>query len=191
MGEKEKAVQVLEKAEQMDPLSPKITMALGSMYVFARRFDDTIRQADKLLEINPEMRISIEMKAWAIGMKGNWEEALLLFEEVHRLTNHPLKGLMGVAVAHGRLGHTEEVLSCITKMEQRQQEDPNSVVDADLAAAWFSLGNFDKTFYYINQCIDKRIGPISYFLEYPTYDGIKNDPRYEELKMKMGLQAIR
>jgi TolB-like protein/Flp pilus assembly protein TadD len=191
VGKKEKAVQLLEQAEQIDPLSPGITLTLGSMYTFARRFDDSIKQADKLLEIDPEMRAALEMKAWSTGMKGNWAQALPLFKEVHRLINHPLKGLMGLAFAYGILGYREEALSCIQKLEQRQMEEPNSVVDADLAAAWYGLGDRDKTFYYLNQCIDKKIGPVSYFIEYPAFDGIRNDPRYRELKTRMGLQLTR
>jgi hypothetical protein len=70
-------------------------------------------------------------------------------------------------------------------MEQRQAEEPDSVIDADLAAVWFAIGDYDKTFYYLNQCVDKRMGPVSYFLEYPAYKGIKEHPRYTELKTKM------
>jgi adenylate cyclase len=187
VGKKEKAVQLLEQAEQIDPLSPGITLTLGSMYTFAYRFDDSIKQADKLLEINPEMRAAIEMKGWSTGMKGNWADALPLFKEVYRLTGHPLKGLMGLAFTYGMLNQREEALSCIEKMEQRQQEEPNSVTDADLAAAWFGLKDLDKTFYYLNLCIDKRIGPISYFIEYPAFESIKTDSRYKKLKIRMGL----
>ncbi len=95
-AQKAEAVKVLEHAEQIDPLSPTIIRSLGMMYIFEERFDEAVRQADKLFEMNPEMRSAIELKAWAIGMKGDWESALVLFEEVHRLTNHPLKGLMGL-----------------------------------------------------------------------------------------------
>ncbi len=66
------------------------------MYIFAERFDDGIVQAEKLLEMNPEMRSAIELKAWCIGMKGDWQTALEYFKEVHRLTGHPLKGVMGL-----------------------------------------------------------------------------------------------
>ena len=187
VGKKEKAVQLLEHAEQIDPLSPSVTLTLGSIYTFAHRFDDAIKQADKLLEMNPQMRGALEMKAWSIGMTGRWDEALLLFKEVHRLTNHPLKGLMGLAFAYGTLGQSEEALLCIQKMEQLQREEPNSVIDIDLAMAWLGLGDLDKHFYHVNQCIDKRIGPLSYFLEYPVYDSLKNDPRYKEAKTRMGL----
>lgn len=187
MGKKEEAVGLVEKAALLDPLSPVILQTLGTMYMFAERFDDAIVQADKLLAIEPQMRISIEAKGWATGMKGDWEEALKYFEEVHRLTNHPLKGLMGLGFAYGKLGQTEKAMEVIRKMEQRQKEEPDSVIDADLAAAWFGLGDLDNTFYYINQCIDKRMGPVNYFLEYPAFKGIKGDPRYEELKKRTGV----
>ena len=110
-----------------------------------------------------------------------------LVEEVHRLTNHPLKGLMGLAFSYAKLGMREQALECIRKMEQRQIEEPDSVIDADLAGAWSGLGDVDKTFYYINQCIEKRMGTVGYFLEYPAYDHLKKDPRYTELKTRMGL----
>jgi tetratricopeptide (TPR) repeat protein len=187
IGNTERAVQLLEQAEQIDPLSPTITLTLGSMYTFAHRYVDAIKQADKLLEINPQMRGALEMKGWAIGLGGNWTEASLLFEDVHRLTNHPLKGLMGLAYAYGKLGHGDEVMRCIQKMEQLQREEPNAVIDIDLAIAWLGTGNLEKHFHYVNQCIDKRMGPLSYFLEYPVYDDLKHDQRYKEAKKRMGL----
>lgn len=187
MGEKEKAVETLEMAERKDPLSPVITKTLGNMYAFAERFDDAIRQADKLLEMDPKMRISIELKAWSIGMKGDWEAALPYFEEVQRLTNHPLKGWMGAGFAYAKLGMKDKAMEVIRKMEQRQAEDPGVVIDADISAVWFGLGNYDKTFYYLNQCVDKRMGPVSYFTEYPAYKEIKKDPRYAELKKRLNV----
>ncbi len=187
MGQKEEAVRLLEEAEQIDPLSPVVIQSLGNMYQFAERYDDSIRQADKLLEMDPRMRVSLEMKGWATGMKGDWQAALVFFEELHRLTNHPLKGLMGLSYAYAKLGQRDKTMECIRKMEQRQIEEPNSVIDADLAVAWFSLDDYDKTFYYIEQCIAKRMGPVGYFLEYPAYKGIKEDPRYEKVKKQIGM----
>ena len=90
--------------------------------------------------------------------------------------------------AYGKLGMKEKALEIVKKMEQRQAEEPDSVIDADLAGVWYGLGNLDKTFYYVNQCIEKRMGPVSYFLEYPPYKGIKDDPRYFEVLKKIGVE---
>jgi TolB-like protein/tetratricopeptide (TPR) repeat protein len=188
MGDKQKAIQLLEEAQELDPLSATIVQALGNTYVFAERYADAIRQADKLLEMNPQMRISIEMKGWAYGMQGDWKASIPYFEEVHRLTNHPLKGVMGLGFAYGKLGEKEKAMEVIEKMEKRQKLEPESVIDADLAAVWWGMGEKEKTFYYINQCIDKRMGPVCYFLEYPAFYGIKDDPRYNEVRKKMKLK---
>jgi adenylate cyclase len=187
MGETKKAVAALEQAEELDPLSPTIIQSLGNMYIFAGRYDDAIRQADKMLEINPTMRISIETKGWAIGMQGDWAAALPYFEEVQRLTNHPLKGWMAAGFAYGKLGMRDKALEVIRKMEQRQLEEPGVLVDADLGAVWFSLGDYDKTFYYLHQCIDKRMGPVTYFTEYPAYREIKKDPRFAAVRERLKL----
>lgn len=187
MDKKEEAVKLLEKAEQLDPLSPVVIQTLGNMYMFAGRYDDAMRQADKILEMDPRMRISIEMKGWATGMGGDWKGSLPYFEEVHRLTNHPLKGLMGLGFAYGKLGMKDKAMEVIGKMEQRQREEPDSVLDADLAAVWYGLGEIDKTFYYLDRCVEKRMGPVSYFLEYPAYQDIKKDPRYPDLRKRTGL----
>lgn len=186
-NEKPQAVKVLEQAEQIDPLSPTIIRSLGMMYMFSERFDDAVRQAEKLLEMNPEMRSAIELKAWAIGMRGDWQTSLELFKEVHRLTGHPLKGLMGLGVAYARCGMMDKALECVHKLELRQQEEPDSVVDGDLAAVWLGIGDIDKVFSYLNECIDKRLGPVACFIEYPPYKVVKTDPRYNELKKKMGI----
>lgn len=186
-GKKFEAVKTMEEAIRIDPLSPIVSQALGNTYIFAERYDDAIRQAEKMLEMNPQMRVGLELKAWAIGLKGDWSTALEIFKEIHTLTNHPLKGLMGVGYAYAKLGMSALAMECIEKLERRQKEDPNSVIDADLVGIWFALGNKDKAFYHINQCVEKRMAPVTYFLEYPVFKGLVDDPRLLALKEKMKL----
>lgn len=184
VGKKGQAISTMEEAARLDPLSPSINHFLGNAYIYSARYDDAIRQADKVLEMYPQMRVCIELKGWAYAMKEDFQTALKLFEEVHRLTNHPLKGLMGLGYCYAKMGHPEKTLECIRKIEQRHQEEPDAVVDGDMIGLWFSLGNFDKVFYHINQCIEKRVAPVNMFLEYPVFADLRKDPRYAEFKMK-------
>jgi adenylate cyclase len=190
MGQKQKALELMEEAITLDPLSTTLNNFLGNVYLFNERYGDAIRQADKLLEMDPNMRSAIELKGWAVGLSGNWEKALLLFKEVYRLTNHPLKGLMSMGYAHGMLGNKEEALECIGKMEQRQIEDADAIVDSELVGVWFSLGNFDKAFYHIEKVIEKRTAPIGFFLEYPPFKKLKDDSRFNEMRRKAGLEPV-
>ncbi|HZI54305.1 MAG TPA: adenylate/guanylate cyclase domain-containing protein, partial [Chitinophagaceae bacterium] len=111
------AVKIMEQASQLDPISPQVNHFLSEMYLFADRYDDAARVADKLLEINPQMRIAIETKGWCAGMKGDWKKASEYFMEVHRLTNHPLKGLSPLGYSYGKLGETEKAMETIAKIE--------------------------------------------------------------------------
>lgn len=187
LGRKEKALETMEHAIQLDPLSTVLNYFLGNVYLFNERYDEAISQADKLLEMDPSMRSAVELKGWAIGLSGDWEQALLLFEKVHQLTGHPLKGLLPLGYAYAVLGRRKEALECIRKMEQRQLEDSNAVIDSDLVGIWYALGDYDKVFYHIEQTIEKRMGPVGFFLEYPPFKKLKQDPRFGKMRMKAGL----
>ena len=175
------AVKVMEQASQIDPLSPQINHFLADTYFFADRYDDAVRVSDKLLEMNPQMRISIELKGWCAGMQGDWEKALEYFKEVHRLTNHPLKGLSPLGYAYAKLGQTDKALEIIAKIEQRQREEPNVMVDGDLLVVWWALGNIDKVIFYFERGMAKRISAINYFLNYPPVRGMIDHPRIKKI----------
>jgi adenylate cyclase len=185
---KEEAIDIMEKAYLTDPLSPIVNKALTDVYLFAGRIDDALRQAELLLDLYPQMRIALELKGWCIGVKGDWKKAAEIFEEVHiSLVKHPLKGLAPLGCAYANLGETEKAIDCIRKIEQLQTEEPGTVLDIDLAMIWASLGNKDKTFNYLFQCVDKKLGTIALVIAHPMFKVAKDDPRYKKLIEKMGL----
>ncbi|HET9434969.1 MAG TPA: tetratricopeptide repeat protein, partial [Chitinophagaceae bacterium] len=160
VGKKDEAVKILEKALEIDPLSTVINNYLGEAYAMAGRFDDAYHIAEKQLEINPKMRLAIEMKGWVTGMKGDWEKAAELFQEVHRLANHPLKSLAPLGYAYARLGQKEKALEIISKLEQRQSQEPDMVLDGDLLMVWWALEDKykiykEKIIHYLGNCINK------------------------------------
>jgi TolB-like protein/Tfp pilus assembly protein PilF len=185
IGQKEEAVKILSKAAERDPLSPHLNHLLAQAYIMTGQYDEAMHIADKFIEMNPQMRIAIETKGWCIGMKGDWEKAVEYFKEVHRLTNHPLKGLAPLGFAYGMLNEKEKTLEIIKKMEQRQIEDPNTVVDGDLMMVWWSLRDFDKVYYYMQKSVNGRSGPFNFMLELPAMKGIEADPRIAKLIEKV------
>jgi len=186
-GRKKEAVDIMERALQVDPLSPRVIQLLAETYLNAGRPDDALKQAEWLLEIHPHMRAAAELKGWCLGAKGDWKKALEIFEEIHRIIKHPLKGLAPLACAHAKLGESEKALECIRKIEQRQAQEPGVVLDIDLAMAWWALGEKDNTFNHLFQCVEKRIGPVAIIIDHPLFEGISDDPRYKILKEKLGL----
>ena len=124
--------------------------ALAEKYFYARRYDDAIQQTEKLLELDPHMRHALEIKGCCLGLKGEWDKAINILEDVHQLTNHPLKGLTPLAYAYAKTGQIQKVKECIAKTEQRLAEEPESVAEADLATMWWALDEKDKAFHYLS-----------------------------------------
>jgi hypothetical protein len=82
----------------------------------------------------------------------------------------------------GILGRKEEALECIRKVEERQKQEPDLVLDGDLAGMYFAIGDYDKVFYHLKRCVERRAAPINFFLEYPVLKELKNDPRFLDLR---------
>ena len=186
-GRKKEAVDIMEKALQVDPISPIVNQYLANAYLNAGRTDDALKQVERLLDIYPHMRVALELKGWCIGVKGDWKKAAVIFEEVHRLIMHPLKGLAPLGYAYAQLGESEKALECIRKIEQRQLEEPGIVLDIDLAMIWWSLGEKDKAFHHLFQCVEKRLGPVAILIDHPMFAEASYDRRYQILKQKLNL----
>jgi len=186
-GRKEEAVAIMERALQADPVSPIINQYLSDAYLNLGRTDDALKQIDRLLELHPNMRSAMEAKGWCVGSKGDWKKAVEIFEENHRILKNPLKGLAPLGYAYGKCGENEKALDCIRKIEQRQKEEPETVLDLDLAMIWWSLGDKDKAIHYLFQCIEKRMGVVAVIIDHPMFRGIEEDRRYGELKRRLGL----
>ena len=186
VGKFNEAIEVLKKAIVYDPLSSLLNSALAEKYFYARRYQEAIQLSEKVLELDPHMRNTLEIKGYCLGMQGEWDKAIPIFEEFHRLVNHPLKGLAPLAYAYAKTGQTEKVYAIIAKMEQRLVEEPESVAEVDLARAWWALGDKEKAFHYLSQALDKGMA-ISYGLYSPVTEGLEKDPRTAELKKRMNL----
>ncbi len=186
-GRKQDAVEIMEKALEADPISPIVNQYLADAYLNAGKTDDALKQLERLLDLYPNMRVALEAKGWCAGLKGDWKKAAVLFEEVHRLIKNPLKGLAPLGCAYGYSGEVEKAFECIRKIEQRQVEEPGTVLDIDLAMIWWSLGEKDKTFHHLFQCVEKRMGVIAILIDHPMFKGLSEDPRYQLLKEKLNL----
>jgi adenylate cyclase len=132
------------------------------------------------------MRHALEIKGYCLGMKEGWNKTIPIFEEVYRLTNHPLKGLTPLAYAFAKTGQMEKAMECVSKLEQRLAQEPESVAEADLAFVWAALGDKDTAFDYLFRAVDKRM-QVAYGIYSPLLEEMMKDPRAAELKRRMNL----
>lgn len=191
-GDFVKAIEKMEQAVVLDPLSLPLMSQLADAYSFAGRFDDAIAQYDKVIELDPTFRRGYEGKGMCYLAMGDYENAIENFEKYQKLIGHPLKGLSSLGHAYAAAGHAEKAQDCLEKIKQRQELEPNVILDMDFAFLYSGMKEFDKAFHFLDRVYEKRTGiaclGMIFCIRYPMLNELKADPRFNQLTSKIGIE---
>jgi tetratricopeptide (TPR) repeat protein len=190
-GDFEQAIEKMEQAVALDPLSMPLMSNLADAYSFAGRFDEALAQYDKIIEMDPSFRRGFEGRGMIFLATGDYEKAILDFQQYHKLIGNPLKGLSSLGHAYAAAGHTEKAMECLEKIRERERTEPGVILDMDYAFLYSGLKDFDQAFFYLNKTYEQRIGiaclGMIFCIRYPMLKELKTDPRFKELTGKMGM----
>ena len=185
------AVEVLEKSWQLDPMAMTLARSLSFAYFYNEQYDETIRLSDMQLDVMPENWFAISTKAFALGMKGDWENALSLHMTSHRLSGEAPMTMSYVAYALGRLGRNAEAIEITQKLEAFRTGHPELGKYQDAGVAWWGIGDYDTAFDRFFQSIGRKEELISFLINSPILINIRQDPRYAEARRRIGFTSIR
>ena len=186
-----KAIEKMEQAVILDPLSLPLMSNLADAYSFAGRFEEALAQYDKIIEMDPSYRRGFEGRGMIYLATGENEKAVKDFEQYHKLIGNPLKGLSSLGHAYAAAGHTDKAFECLEKLKQREKSEPGTILHMDYAFLYSGLKDFDQAFYHLNKTYEQRIGiaclGMIFCIRYPMLNELKSDPRFKELTRKMGI----
>jgi adenylate cyclase len=192
-GDFENAIEKMQQAVILDPLSLPLMSNLADAYSFARRFDEALAQYDKIIEMDPNYRRGFEGRGMIFLAKGENEKAIKDFEKYHSLVGNPLKGVSSLGHAYATAGQTDKALECLEKLRKREETEPGVVLHMDYAFLYTGLKDFDKAFYYLNKTYEQRIGiaclGMIFCIRYPMLKELKSDHRFKELITRMKLET--
>ena len=192
-GDFNKAIEKMEQAVILDPLSLPLIGNLADAYAFAGRFSEALEQYDKSIEIDPHFRRAFEGKGMLYLAIGEYDKAIENLEQYHKLIGHPLKGLSSLGHAYAAAGQTEKALECLAKINQRAESEPDKLFHMDYAFLYAGLKNYDKAFHYLNKTYENRMGiaclGMIFCIRYPMLNDLKSDKRFKELTAKMRIDA--
>lgn len=192
-GDFEKAIEKMQQALTLDPLSLPLMSNLGDAYSFAGHFEEALTQYAKIVEMEPSFRRGFEGRGMIYLAMGEYEKAVKDFEQYHKLIGNPLKGLSGLGHAYAAAGYTDKAMECLEKLKQREKDEPHVLLHMDYAFLYTGLKDFDNAFHYLNKTYDQRIGiaclGMIFCIRYPMLNELKSDPRFKELTQKMGINS--
>ncbi|HEX2640053.1 MAG TPA: tetratricopeptide repeat protein, partial [Pyrinomonadaceae bacterium] len=181
----DEAISEAKKAQEVDPLSPIITVNLGDMYYYARRTDEAIdiyRQAEKL---DPSFCVPLLALGNALSAKGQYSEAVSSFRQALKLCNGEAytKGLLAAALA--RAGQRDEAVNLVKEVEQQAKDD---FVRSDaLVFPYISLGNKEEALVRLEKMVDEHVVEAVLLDVDPLFDDLRVDPRFKALLKRINL----
>lgn len=184
MGEIDRALTEIAKAQQLDPLSPIIATDLGKGLIFARRYDDAIAQLKKAQELDPNFGLAHYWLFYAYTEKGMYSDAFKELDKIKPLLG-PNRHLAEAAFLEARSGNKEQarkMLAQVLQISQREYVNP-----AAIAYACTALGDKDQAFAWLEKGYAEKIPFVGSLKIVPALDPLRSDPRFADLVRRVGL----
>ena len=183
LGEFDRAIAELKRAQQLDPLSLIINADLGSGFVTARRYDDAIAQLRKTIEMDPHFYYAHWNLGEALELKGKLREAFAEYKKAAKLNDDPLV-LSLVAQAEAKLGQRDDAGKILEQLEQMATR--RYVGNYAFALVHIALGEKGKAIEDLEHAYRDRVGPDIALLKVdPMLDPLRGDQRFEALIAKI------
>ena len=190
----DEAVQMAERAVEIDPVGIGALHALGLAKLFGGDFEGASAAFGNAIEVRPAWTWGYVKKSLAHALNGQEIEALALAKEMEEMT-----GGWGSAFLQGWLAwvysvtdQDELLLSVVERInlgiEENRIEDPFGV-----ALTYFAIGDLPMALDWMERTINER-SPNALFWGVGTADhlrlapvGFREDPRFMELLRRMDL----
>ena len=186
-GREQEALAEINRARQLDPLSLLISVGIGNVHMWARRYDETIAVCKRLADENPTFAEVHSCLASAYWAKRMYPEVIKEWKVYGQLYGDKKQSEFASALEQGfRLAGWKGALTKGIEIRQAQRKTGYSSA-YKIAQLYTDLGNKDQAFKWLNTAYQERdfnlIGLKTDFL----LDPLRSDPRFAELVRKVGL----
>ncbi|HLE72403.1 MAG TPA: protein kinase [Vicinamibacteria bacterium] len=174
LGRHDEAIGQGRQALELEPTSPILSRELGFRFHQARLYPEAIGEFRNTLELDPDFSLARIMLTDALWDGGRIEEALA---EAERLDER--RRTLFQLLAQGK---TSEATAWVESFP-RDEFTPTR-----LSELYARAGAKEKALELLEEGLEKRIPQLLTTVGQPVFDPWRSDPRFLELRRKMGLE---
>ena len=125
-GRFEESIAESQRAQELDPVSPRVIGILGYYYHAAGRYDDSVAQFKKALELDPTAPWLHCMLGWTYARQGAYEKAINEHEkmgaEVLPVTTENQFFAAGLGWIYALAGRQSDALKVIAQLKELEKD---------------------------------------------------------------------
>ncbi len=189
LGQPDAAAREVEKALELDPLSPGFNVTLAWVYYLAHDYPRCLQQCARTRELYPDFVVAVQVAALAHAQEKDWPQAAAKLAESRKLSPaNPITGLLEAQILAAQDRTPAQRNEIRSQLKQfLHQSKPNVALSYYVAGAYAALGDNDEAFEALDQSYAARSNWLIYLKLDPRFDSLRKDPRFPALLQKIGL----
>jgi adenylate cyclase len=185
-GDLDEAVQEIEEAERLDPLSPPICFVAVAWYLAADRIENAIKAGQRSVQLDPNYVYFDPPLANAYSAKGDFNQAIALYEKAQAATHSPSVGL---GITYAKMGRRDDARRILNQLIEKSRQQ---YVAADsIAAVYATLGEKDEALRWLDRAFEEHSGGFYSFMFRPEFRPLRSDPRFADLLRRTGIDPAK
>jgi TolB-like protein/Tfp pilus assembly protein PilF len=187
MARMKEAMNILDEARRIDPLSLLVAASRGIVLLMSRRIVEAEEEYHRALELDPKFWRAIVGLGRCHEARENYEDAIACYEQAKEVSdNVPTSiGALGRAYAlAGRTEHAHRLLDELEHLAQRHYVSPYGRV-----LIYLGLQD-DRVFDWLERSYNERAGWLMYLATDPRFDPLRQDSRFRALLAKLNLPIL-
>jgi TolB-like protein/Flp pilus assembly protein TadD len=182
-GRFSEAMQELDIARELDPLSTGMSFSQLTQLNMRRRDNETIAAARAQIEAEPGFFGGHLILGQALLRKRAYREALAELHEANRLMPNPF---FTAWIAYGYATAGKRDSAEVIRHQLEEQAKRTFVQAYGMAIMYVALGEKDMAFEWLHKGIEQRSEEMEFIKIDPAMDPLRSDPRFAEIVRKVG-----
>lgn len=184
MGNRTEALEVLKKAQQLDPLSVVISSDIGANLFFDRQYDRASEQLQKSIEWDQSYWQSHYWLGLVYQQQLRYEDSIKELQKAAQLSGERPSALAMLGYAYalsGKKGKARQILSRLNEISNRR-----NVLPTNIAVVYFGLDDIDNGFKWLDKSYKDHDPSLVLIRLLPFFDKVRQDLRFSALTRSMG-----